>query len=145
MHDEMGRPCAIPANADRKVRHLSEKIENLGNASRTSCIRYNPLYGLRSGLRLHFFRALSLDRKKCKLRIFCSTFYSLQQYAFSAPLSSFPCSFLLFFTLFTHFLHRFQVIIRPGSTFSSKMNKASLVGGADSTALLMSISKPVFS
>lgn len=28
MHDEMGRPCAIPANADRKVRHLSEKIEN---------------------------------------------------------------------------------------------------------------------
>lgn len=27
MHDELGRPCARPDNADRIIRHLSEKIE----------------------------------------------------------------------------------------------------------------------
>ena len=28
MHDEMGRPCSTPDNADRVIRHLSSKIEN---------------------------------------------------------------------------------------------------------------------
>lgn len=28
MHDELGRPCASPENADRVIRHLSEKIES---------------------------------------------------------------------------------------------------------------------